>query len=82
MEENSPHSVEDDSPFADEMSIEENTIEEYTPGTLEDDESQQSPRIEMDEAYIEGFRNVKMLLAEFINKLKNQKMDFSTSLYE
>ena len=36
----------------------------------------------MDEAYIEGYRNFEMLLAEFINKLKNQKMDFSTSLYE
>ena len=82
MEEYSPHSVEDDSPFADEMSIEENTIEEYTPGTLEDDESQQSPRIEMDEAYIEGYRNFERLLAEFINKLEDQKMDFSVSLYE
>ena len=40
----SPQSVKDYSPLLDEMSIEENTIEKYTTGILEDDESQQSPR--------------------------------------
>ncbi|TXG69393.1 hypothetical protein EZV62_004328 [Acer yangbiense] len=66
----SPMSVEEYSPLLDEMSIEENTIEEYIPGTLEDDESQQSPRIEMDEEYIEGYRNFEKLLAAFVNKLE------------
>ncbi|KAK0585138.1 hypothetical protein LWI29_023904 [Acer saccharum] len=82
VEEYSPQLVEDYSPLLDEMSIEENTIEEYTPGTLEDDESQQSPRIEMDEEYIEGYRNFEKLLTEFINKLEGHQMDFNTSFYE
>ncbi|KAK0582022.1 hypothetical protein LWI29_020550 [Acer saccharum] len=82
VEEYSPQLVEDYSPLLDEMSIEENTIKEYTPGTLEDDESQQSPRIEMDEEYIEGYRNFEKLLAEFVNKLEGHQMDFNTSFYE
>ncbi|KAK0604835.1 hypothetical protein LWI29_019987 [Acer saccharum] len=64
------------------MPIEENTIEQYTPGTFEEDESQQSPRIEMDEEYIEGYRNFEKLLAEFVNKLEGHQMDFNTSFYE
>ena len=36
----------------------------------------------MDEAYIEGYINFKMLLAEFIKKLEGHKMDFSISFYE
>ena len=67
VEEYSPQSVENYSPLMDEMSID--AIEEHTPGTPEDDESQQFPRIEMDEAYVEGYRTFKMLLAEFIKKL-------------
>ncbi|KAK0588328.1 hypothetical protein LWI29_038037 [Acer saccharum] len=78
----SPMSVEEYSPLLDEMPIEENTIEEYTPGTFEEDESQQSPRIEMDEEYIEGYRNHEKLLAEFVNKLEGHQMDFNTSFYE
>ncbi|KAI9178225.1 hypothetical protein LWI28_024079 [Acer negundo] len=45
VEDYSSQSVEIYLSLSDEMSTEENTIEEYTPGTLEDDESQQSPRI-------------------------------------
>ncbi|KAK0586055.1 hypothetical protein LWI29_000233 [Acer saccharum] len=82
VEEYSPQLVEDYSPLLDEMSIEENAIEEYTLGTLEDDESQQSPRIEMDEEYIEGYRNFEKLLAVFVNKLEGHQMDFNTSFYE
>ncbi|KAK0584267.1 hypothetical protein LWI29_010285 [Acer saccharum] len=78
----SPMSVEEYSPLLDEMPIEENTIEQYTPGTFEEDESQQSPRIEMDEEYIEGYRNYEKLLAEFVNKLEGHQMDFNTSFYE
>ncbi|KAK0595076.1 hypothetical protein LWI29_003245 [Acer saccharum] len=78
----SPMSVEEYSPLLDEMPIEENTIEQYTPGTFEEDESQQSPRIEMDAEYIEGYRNYEKLLAEFVNKLEGHQMDFNTSFYE
>ncbi|KAK0574270.1 hypothetical protein LWI29_020737 [Acer saccharum] len=79
VEEYSPQSVEDYSPLSNEMSIEEYTIEEYTPGKLEDDESQQTPRMEMDEADVEYFKNFEMQLTEFINKREGHKMDFSTS---
>ena len=78
-EEYSPQSVEIYSPLSDEMSIEENTIEEYTPGTPEDDDSQ---RVQMDEAYIEGYRNFEKLLAEFIEKLEGHSMNLSSSLYD
>ncbi|KAI9185200.1 hypothetical protein LWI28_005244 [Acer negundo] len=73
VEDYSPQSVEIYSPLSDEMSTEEITIEEYTPGTLEDDESQQSPRSEMDEATIEWFRNYEKQLAEFIKKLEDNE---------
>ncbi|KAK0572171.1 hypothetical protein LWI29_027194 [Acer saccharum] len=82
VEEYSPQSVENYSPLLDEMSIEENTIEEYTPGMLEDDENQQSSRMEMDEADIEGYRNFEIQLAGFITKLEGHNMDLSSSLYE
>ncbi|KAI9185848.1 hypothetical protein LWI28_011275 [Acer negundo] len=82
VEDYSPQSVEIYSPLSDEMSTEEITIEEYTPGTLEDDESQQSPRSEMDEATIEWFRNYEKQLAEFIKKLEGENSDGSVTEIE
>ncbi|KAI9197705.1 hypothetical protein LWI28_002809 [Acer negundo] len=82
VEDYSPQSVEIYSPLSNEMSTEENTIEKYTPRTLEDDESQQSPRSEMDKATVEWFRNYEKQLTEFIKKLEGHKIDFSTNFYE
>ncbi|KAI9196728.1 hypothetical protein LWI28_026483 [Acer negundo] len=82
VEEYSPQSVEDYSLLLNGMSIEENNIEEYSLERLEDDESHQSPRIEVDESEIEWEHNFQRLKTEFIEKLESHKMDRSTSFYE
>ncbi|KAK2633787.1 hypothetical protein Ddye_028579, partial [Dipteronia dyeriana] len=57
VEEYSPQLVEDNPQLSDEISTKENTIDEYIPGIFEDDENQQSPRMEIDKVDIERYRN-------------------------